>query len=80
MMHKALHPRNGIDRLYVSRKEGGRKRAYIKDCGDATIQGLKEFIKKSKERQFTATSNSNGNIGTNRETTNLESKNEKEKQ
>ena len=23
-MHKALHPRDDIDRLYVSRKEGGR--------------------------------------------------------
>ena len=23
-MHKALHPRDNVDRLYVSRKEGGR--------------------------------------------------------
>ena len=23
-MHKALHPRDDVDRLYVSRKEGGR--------------------------------------------------------
>ena len=23
-MHKTLHPRDGVDRLYISRKEGGR--------------------------------------------------------
>ena len=28
-MHKALHPRDGIDRLYVSRK---KKRKLIKQC------------------------------------------------
>ena len=25
-MHKALHPRDDVDRLYVSRREGGRGR------------------------------------------------------
>ena len=25
-MHKALHPRDDVDRLYVSRKEGGREK------------------------------------------------------
>ena len=28
-MHKALHPRNDVDRLCVSRKEGGRRHASI---------------------------------------------------
>ena len=32
-MHKALHPRDDIDRLCVSRKEGGRGLASIEDCG-----------------------------------------------
>ena len=36
-MHKALYPRDNIDRLYVSRKEGGRGIAGIEDCVDASI-------------------------------------------
>ena len=30
-MHKALNPRDDINRLYVSRKEGGRELASIED-------------------------------------------------
>ena len=30
-MHKALHPRDDVDTLYVSRKEGGRGLASIED-------------------------------------------------
>ncbi len=30
-MHKALHPRDGVDRLYVLRKQGGRGLASIED-------------------------------------------------
>ena len=37
-MHKALHPRDDVDRLYVSRKEGGRGFASIEDSVDASIQ------------------------------------------
>ena len=37
-MHKALHPRNDVDWLYVSRKEGGRGLASIEDSVDASIQ------------------------------------------
>ena len=36
-MHKALHPRDDVDRLYVSRKEGGRGLASIEDSDDASI-------------------------------------------
>ena len=39
-MHKALHPRDDRDRLYVSRKEGGRGLASIEDSVDASIQRL----------------------------------------
>ena len=35
-IHKALHPRDDVDRLYVSRKEGGRQCWRI----DATTGGL----------------------------------------
>ena len=44
-MHKALHPRD-VDRLYVSRKEGGRGLASIEDTVDASIQRLKDYIEK----------------------------------
>ena len=30
-MHKPLHPRDDVDRLYVSRKEGGRRLASVED-------------------------------------------------
>ena len=38
LMHKALHPRDSVDRLYVSRKEGGRGLASIEDSVDTSIQ------------------------------------------
>ena len=42
-INKALHTRDDIDRLYVSRKEGGRGLANIEDCVDALIQGLEKY-------------------------------------
>ena len=36
-MHKALHPRDDVDRLYVSRKDGGRGLANIEDSVDSSI-------------------------------------------
>ena len=65
-MHKALHPRDDIDRLFVSRKEGGRGLTSIKDCIDASIQGLKDYIKKSKERLITVATSSIDNIRANK--------------
>ena len=41
-MHKTLHPRADIDRLYVFRKEGERGLANIKDSVDTSIQGLEK--------------------------------------
>ena len=40
-MYKALNPRDDGDRLYVSRKEGGRGLASIVD---ASIQRLEDYI------------------------------------
>ena len=37
-MPKALNPRDDVDRLYVSRKEGGRGLASIEDNVDASIR------------------------------------------
>ena len=45
-MHKALHPRNDVDRLYVSRKEGGGVLASIEDSVDASIQRLEDYLQK----------------------------------
>ena len=36
-MHKALHPRDDTDRLYVSWKEGERGFANIEDCMDILL-------------------------------------------
>ena len=48
-MNKALHPRDDVDRLYVSRKEGGRGLASIEDSVDAPIQRFKDYIKNTKD-------------------------------
>ena len=45
-MHKALHPRDDVDRLYVARKEGGRGLASIEDSVDTSIQRLEGYIQK----------------------------------
>ena len=45
-MHKVLHPRDDVDRLYVSRKEGGRGLTSIENSVDASIQRLEDYIEK----------------------------------
>ena len=52
-MHKALHLRDDVDRLYVSRKEGGRGLASIDDPVDASIQRLEDYIGKHERRLIT---------------------------
>ena len=47
-MHKALHPRDDVDGLYVSRKEGGRGLTSIGNSVNASIQ-LDDFIEKHEE-------------------------------
>ncbi len=67
-MHKALHPRDDDDRLYVSRKEGGGGLANIEDSVDASIQRLEENIEKQKGPLAAATRNDTDNTMTNRMT------------
>ena len=38
IMHKVLYPRDDVDRLYVSRKEGGRGLPSTEDSVDASIR------------------------------------------
>ena len=53
-MHKALHPGDDADRLYVSRKEGGRGLASIENSVDASIQRLEDYIEKHERGLITA--------------------------
>ena len=52
-MHKVLHHRDNVDRLYVSRKEGRRGLVRIEDSVDASIQRLEDYIKKHGEGLIT---------------------------
>ena len=68
-MHKALHPRDDIDRLYVSRKKGGRGLASIKDTVDASIRQLEDYIEKHERGLITTTRNDADNTVDERVTT-----------
>ena len=48
-MNKALYPRDYVDRLYASRKEGGRGVACIEDSVDASIQRLEKETFREKQ-------------------------------
>ena len=65
-IHKALHPRDDVDRLYVSRKEGGRRLASIENSIDALIQQLENNIEKHEEGLITAIRNDTDNMMANR--------------
>ena len=68
-MHKALHPRDDVDRLYVSREEGGRGLASIEGSVDASIQRLEDNIQKHEGGLITATRNDIDNTMDNEMTT-----------
>ena len=56
-MHKALHPRDVVDRLYLSLKNGGRGLASIEDSVDALMQRLEDYIEKHERGLITAIRN-----------------------
>ena len=56
-MHKALHPRDDVDRQYVSRKEGRRGLASIEDSVETSIQRLEDYIQKHDGGLITAIRN-----------------------
>ena len=68
-MHKALHPRDDIDTLYVSRKGGGRELARTEDSVDASIQRLKDYIETHERGLITAIRKDSDNMMDNRMTT-----------
>ena len=67
-MHKALHLRDDVDRLYVSRKEGGRGLASIEDSVDASIQRPEDYIPKHNGGLITAIRDDTDNVMDNRMT------------
>ena len=78
-MHKALYPNDDTDRLFLSRKEGRRRFPTIEDSIDASIRGLKDYIKKRKETLITVASNSNDELR-NRKTKTMRQKREEKQQ
>ena len=65
--HKVLYPRDDVDKLYVSRKEGGRGLASIEDSIDASIR-LEDYIEKHEGGLITAIKNDTDNTMANRMT------------
>ena len=53
-MHKAFHPRDDVDRLYVGRKDGGRGLISIEECVENSVLGLRECVENSSERLIRA--------------------------
>jgi len=53
-MHKALHPRDDIHRLYLSRK-GGRGLMNVEDTVNLAIINLEMYVKDSRESILTGT-------------------------
>ena len=63
-MHKILHPRDDIDRLHVSRKEGGRGLNSTEYSVDASIQRLEDYIESRGRRLVIATRNNTNDTRT----------------
>ena len=68
IMHKALHHRDDVNRLYVSRKGRGRGISCIEDSVDASIQRLEDYIEKHEGGLITAIKNDTDSTKTNRMT------------
>ena len=62
-MHKYLHPRDDVDRQYVSRREGGKGLASTEDSVDTSIQRLEDNIEKCERRLIKATKNNTDTSG-----------------
>ena len=58
-----MHLRDDVDRLYVSRREGGRGLTSIEDSVDTLIQRLKDNIK-SRRRLITTNRNNTNDTRT----------------
>ena len=68
IMHKALHRRDDVDRLYVSRKKGRRWFASNEDSVGVSIQRLEDYIDTKERELITAIRNDTDNAMDNRMT------------
>ena len=49
IMHKTLHPRDDVDKIYVLQKEERKELAHIEDSVDTSIQRLENYIEKTED-------------------------------
>ena len=49
-----LHPKSGVGRLYIPRKEEGRGLISIEDCVELVIRSLEVYVHASEERSIQA--------------------------
>ena len=49
-MYQALHPRANVDRLYTTRREGGKGLISIEDCVNIESRALGQYLKKSEDQ------------------------------
>ena len=63
-MHKALHSRDVVDKVYVCRREGRKGFANIEDSVNASIQLLEDYIEKWGRRLITDTKNNTNDTWT----------------
>ena len=61
-MKNALHPRDDVKRVYVSRKEGERGIDSSEDSVDTSIQQLEDYIEKHEGWRITTTRNDTDNM------------------
>ena len=65
-MYKTLNPKDKVDRLYMSRKEGERGLASIEDSVNTSIQRLEDYIENRRERLISSTRKNTDDTWTNR--------------
>ena len=53
-MHNALHPKSNVDRLYIPRKECGRRLQGVEEAVKLANLGLENYVKESREGLLTA--------------------------
>ena len=49
-MHRALHPQDDVDRIYMPRNNGGRGIISVEDCVEMETESLKKYVENSNER------------------------------
>ena len=67
-MYKALRPRDDVERLSVSRKEGGGGFASIEETIDTSIQRLEDYMEKNEGPLITTFTNETDNMMDNKMT------------